>query len=89
MVDSRIGIKPEKVDSRIGIKPEKVDSRIGIKPEKVDTRIKIYEMTRRISKSKRFVMMNPIIQFFKFIYLSLKILVIVAGGHGGTRKVDQ
>lgn len=30
--------------------------------------------------------MNPIIQFFKFIWLSLKILVIVAGGHGGTRK---
>lgn len=30
--------------------------------------------------------MNPIVQFFKFIYLSLKVLVIVAGGHGGTRK---
>ncbi|WP_171017374.1 hypothetical protein [Maribacter sp. ACAM166] len=46
-------------------------------------------MTRRISKSKRFFMMNPIIQFFKFIWLSLKILVIVAGGHGGTRKVNN
>lgn len=43
-------------------------------------------MTRRISKFKRFVMMNPIIQFFKFIYLSIKVLLIVAGGHGGTRK---
>ncbi len=43
-------------------------------------------MTQRISKSKRFFMMNPIIQFFKFIWLSLKILVIVAGGHGGTRN---
>ncbi|AEM70634.1 hypothetical protein Murru_1594 [Allomuricauda ruestringensis DSM 13258] len=31
-------------------------------------------------------MMNPIIQFFKFIYLSIKVLVIVAGGHGGTRN---
>jgi hypothetical protein len=29
--------------------------------------------------------MNPIIQFFKFIYLSIKVLVVVAGGHGGTR----
>jgi hypothetical protein len=44
-------------------------------------------MTKRISKTKRFFMMNPIIQFFKFIYLSLKVLLIVAGGHGGTRKV--
>jgi hypothetical protein len=43
-------------------------------------------MTQRISKYKRFMMMNPIVQFFKFIYLSLKVLVIVAGGHGGTRK---
>ena len=42
-------------------------------------------MTKRISKFKRFMMMNPIIQFFKFIYLSLKIMIIVAGGHGGTR----
>lgn len=41
---------------------------------------------RRISKSKRFYMMNPIIQFFNFIWLSLKIMIIVAGGHGGTRK---
>ncbi len=32
------------------------------------------------------MMMNPIIQFFKFIYLSIKVLVIVAGGHGGTRN---
>ncbi|WP_293166736.1 hypothetical protein [Allomuricauda sp.] len=43
-------------------------------------------MTRRISKYKRFVMMNPIIQFFKFIYLSIKVLIVVAGGHGGTRN---
>ncbi len=44
-------------------------------------------MTKRISKTKRFFMMNPIIQFFKFIFLSIKVLLIVAGGHGGTRKV--
>jgi len=31
-------------------------------------------------------MMNPIIQFFTFIYLSFKIMFIVAGGHGGTRN---
>jgi hypothetical protein len=43
-------------------------------------------MTPKISKSQRFVMMNPVIQFFKFIILSLKVLVIVAGGHGGTRN---
>lgn len=42
-------------------------------------------MTQRISKFKRFVMMNPFIQFFKFIFLSIKVLLIVAGGHGGTR----
>jgi hypothetical protein len=42
--------------------------------------------TKRISKTKRFFMMNPIIQFFKFIFLSIKVLLIVAGGHGGTRK---
>ncbi len=41
-------------------------------------------MTRRISKYKRFVMMNPIIQF-----LSIKVLLIVAGGHGGTRQLEK
>lgn len=30
-------------------------------------------------------MQNPVIQFFKFIFLNIKILRIVAGGHGGTR----
>ncbi|GAL01153.1 hypothetical protein JCM19314_2353 [Nonlabens ulvanivorans] len=44
-------------------------------------------MTERISKSQRFKMMNPITQFFKFIYLSIKIMIVVAGGHGGTRQV--
>lgn len=32
------------------------------------------------------MMMNPITQFFKFIYLSIKVLIVVAGGHGGTRN---
>ena len=45
--------------------------------------------TKRISNRKRFFMMNPIIQFFKFIYLSIKIMFIVAGGHGGTRVVKS
>lgn len=44
-------------------------------------------MTAKISRFQRFVMMNPIIQFFKFIYLSVRVLVIVAGGHGGTRGI--
>ena len=43
-------------------------------------------MTERISTYQRFKMMNPIIQFFKFIYLSIKIMLVVAGGHGGTRE---
>lgn len=43
-------------------------------------------MSYKISKADRSKMQNPFIQFFKYIYLSLKILVIVAGGHGGTRN---
>ncbi|CAN1554040.1 hypothetical protein MCEGE10_02301 [Flavobacteriaceae bacterium] len=43
-------------------------------------------MTQRISKSQHFKMQNPFQQFFKFLYLNIKILKIVAGGHGGTRK---
>lgn len=42
-------------------------------------------MTQRISKSQRFKMQNPFIQLFKYLYLSIKILKIVAGGHGSTR----
>jgi hypothetical protein len=42
-------------------------------------------MSNQITKFQRFVMMNPVIQFFKLIYLSLKVLFVVAGGHGGTR----
>jgi hypothetical protein len=42
-------------------------------------------MTQRISNSQKRKMQNPVIQFFKFIYLNIRILKIVAGGHGGTR----
>ena len=42
-------------------------------------------MSNEITKYQRFVMMNPVIQFFKLIYLSLKVMIVVAGGHGGTR----
>ncbi|WP_255326690.1 MULTISPECIES: hypothetical protein [unclassified Tenacibaculum] len=42
-------------------------------------------MERIPQKAKR-RMQNPIIQFFRFIYLSLKIMIVVAGGHGGTRS---
>lgn len=40
----------------------------------------------KITKFQRFMMMNPIVQFVRFVVLSLKIMVVVAGGHGGTRK---
>lgn len=39
----------------------------------------------KITRYQQFIMQNPIVQFFKFIVLSLKIMVIVAGGHGSTR----
>jgi len=41
----------------------------------------------RISKKQKRRMQNPIIQLFKFIYLSIKIMIVVAGGHGGTREL--
>ena len=43
-------------------------------------------MVQKITKSDKRKMQNPFIQFFKYIILSLKILVIVAGKHGGTRE---
>lgn len=43
-------------------------------------------MKKKITKAQKAYMQNPIIQFFKFIYLNIRILIIVAGGHGGTRK---
>ena len=46
-------------------------------------------MTQKISKIDRWIMFNPLIQLFKYIHLSLKILKIVAGGHGGTKEVNK
>ncbi|MEQ9378945.1 MAG: hypothetical protein RIG68_27400 [Imperialibacter sp.] len=43
-------------------------------------------MTRRITKSEKTRMQNPFIQFFKYLWLNIKIIRIVALGHGGTRK---
>lgn len=34
-------------------------------------------------------MHNPLVQLFKYFYLSLKILGIVAGGHGGTKETTK
>jgi hypothetical protein len=39
----------------------------------------------KITSTQRFIMMNPIIQFIRLIVLSIKIMIVVAGGHGGTR----
>jgi len=43
-------------------------------------------MTQKITKSEKARMQNPIIQFFKYIWLNIRIIRIVAMGHGGTRK---
>lgn len=45
-------------------------------------------MTQKISKAQKAYMKNPFIQFFKFIYLNIRILGIVAGGHGSTREKE-
>ena len=45
-------------------------------------------MSFKFTKTQRFVMQNPIIQFFKFLALNFKILRIVSLGHGGTRDKD-
>jgi len=42
-------------------------------------------MVKKITRFQRFMMRNPFVQFFKFIYLNIKILIVVAAGHGGTR----
>ncbi|MCG2792028.1 hypothetical protein [Chryseobacterium sp. SC28] len=42
-------------------------------------------MSERISKYEKFKMHNPFLQFFKFIFLNIKIMNVVAKGHGGTR----
>ena len=43
-------------------------------------------MAKKITRFQKFVMHNPFIQFFKFFYLNIKILSVVAMGHGGTRN---
>jgi hypothetical protein len=43
-------------------------------------------MIQKITKLTHLKMQNPIIQFFKYIHLSLKIWRVVAGGHGTTRE---
>ncbi|MEZ7497713.1 hypothetical protein QO200_03075 [Flavobacterium sp. Arc3] len=43
-------------------------------------------MMPKITKSQRDRMQNIVIQFFKYFYLNLRILKIVAGGHGSTRE---
>ncbi|MBK6264396.1 hypothetical protein JKA74_05055 [Marivirga sp. S37H4] len=45
-------------------------------------------MEKLITKKQKRYMMNPFIQFFRFIYLNIKIMRIVAGGHGGTREKE-
>jgi hypothetical protein len=43
-------------------------------------------MPKKITRFQKFVMHNPFIQFFMFLYLNIKILSIVAFKHGGTRE---
>jgi len=46
-------------------------------------------MAEKISKfRKTFIMRNPLVQIFRFLYLNFKILSVVAMGHGGTRDKD-
>ncbi len=42
----------------------------------------------KITRFHKFLMMNPFIQAFKFVYLSLKIMLVVALGHGSTRDAN-
>lgn len=39
-----------------------------------------------ITRAQKAYMKNPVIQFVRFFYLNIRILGIVAGGHGGTRS---
>ncbi len=39
----------------------------------------------KFTRKDKFWMKNPVYQFFKFIYLNVKIIYIVTLGHGGTR----
>lgn len=43
-------------------------------------------MAKKITRFQKFVMHNPFLQFFMFLFLNVKILYVVALGHGGTRE---
>ena len=45
-------------------------------------------MAPKITGFQRFMMRNPFVQFFTFIYLNVKILLVVGEGHHGTRGND-
>jgi len=46
-------------------------------------------MAERISKKEHLHQQNIIIQFLRYIWLNLKIMSIVAYGHGGTRNANN
>ncbi len=46
-------------------------------------------MKNKFTPFQRFMMRNPITQFFTFIYLNIKILRVVSLGHGGTREKKE
>ncbi|NDP27102.1 MAG: hypothetical protein GZ087_06720 [Flavobacterium sp.] len=46
-------------------------------------------MAKKITRFQKFLMHNPFIQFFMFLYLNAKILSIVAFKHGGTRNTPH
>jgi len=72
------------VDTRITIEKNNLASLA--KPLR-SLRLKTNKMTKKISKfQKTFIMRNPLVQIFKFIWLNYKILSVVAMGHGGTRE---
>jgi hypothetical protein len=55
---------------------------------RIKTTIKslIITMAKKITRFQKFVMHNPFLQFFMFLFLNVKILYVVALGHGGTRE---
>ena len=46
-------------------------------------------MAQRISSKMKSKMQNPFYQFYRFIVLNIKILRVVALGHGGTIGEDK
>jgi hypothetical protein len=45
-------------------------------------------MAKKITRFQKFLMHNPFLQFFMFLYLNIKILLVVAVKHGGTRDAN-